>query len=117
MLLAYVDEQVEARYEEIINHLHKALSSTEEDEQDFKVTGANYVFILAMPLVMGGLKMTTSKECHVYDYCSFGLQNLVARRCSVVRWPSAKAYTLVGIARSCSTPAHSLLRNTNPNRG
>lgn len=28
---------MEARYEEIINHLHKALSSTEEDEQDFKV--------------------------------------------------------------------------------
>lgn len=34
---AYVDEHVEARYEEIINHLHKALSSTEQDEQDFKV--------------------------------------------------------------------------------
>lgn len=34
---AYVDEHVEARYEEIVNHLHKALSSTEEDEQDFKV--------------------------------------------------------------------------------
>lgn len=34
---AYVDEHVEARYEEIINHLHKALSSTEEDELDFKV--------------------------------------------------------------------------------
>ncbi|CAM9885072.1 unnamed protein product, partial [Discosporangium mesarthrocarpum] len=34
---AYVDEHVEARYEEIINHLHQALSSTEEDEQDFKV--------------------------------------------------------------------------------
>ncbi|CAM9588720.1 unnamed protein product, partial [Laminaria digitata] len=33
---SYVDEHVEARYEEIINHLHKALSSTEEDEQDFK---------------------------------------------------------------------------------
>lgn len=29
---------MEARYEEIINHLHKALSSTEEDEQDFKVS-------------------------------------------------------------------------------
>lgn len=28
---------METRYEEIINHLHKALSSTEEDEQDFKV--------------------------------------------------------------------------------
>ena len=37
MFAAYVDEHVEARYEEIINHLHKALSSTEEDEQDFKV--------------------------------------------------------------------------------
>lgn len=35
---AYVDEHVEARYEEIINHLHKALSSTEQDEQDFKVS-------------------------------------------------------------------------------
>ncbi|CAM9779867.1 unnamed protein product [Pylaiella littoralis] len=33
---SYVDEHVEARYEEIINHLHKALSSTEQDEQDFK---------------------------------------------------------------------------------
>lgn len=39
--LAYVDEHVEARYEEIINHLHKALSSTEEDEQDFKVMMVN----------------------------------------------------------------------------
>lgn len=37
---AYVDEHVEARYEEIIIHLHKALSSTEEDEQDFKVNEA-----------------------------------------------------------------------------
>lgn len=36
---AYVDEHVEARYEEIINHLHKALSSTEQDEQEFKVIG------------------------------------------------------------------------------
>ncbi|CAM9383902.1 unnamed protein product, partial [Scytosiphon promiscuus] len=33
---SYVDEHVEARYEEIINHLHKALSSTEQDEMDFK---------------------------------------------------------------------------------
>lgn len=39
--LAYVDEHVEARYEEIVNHLHKALSSTEEDEQDFKVMMVN----------------------------------------------------------------------------
>lgn len=31
-----MDEHVEARYEEIINHLHQALSSTEEDERDFK---------------------------------------------------------------------------------
>ncbi|CAM9155535.1 unnamed protein product [Sphacelaria rigidula] len=38
---SYVDEHVEARYEEIINHLHKALSSTEEDEQDFKKQAHN----------------------------------------------------------------------------
>lgn len=39
---AYVDEHVEARYEEIINHLHKALSSTEQDEQDFKVSNLSF---------------------------------------------------------------------------
>eukprot|EP00903_Cladosiphon_okamuranus_P007597 g7368.t1 len=38
---SYVDEHVEARYEEIINHLHKALSSTEQDEQDFKKRANN----------------------------------------------------------------------------
>lgn len=40
---AYVDEHVEARYEEIINHLHRALSSTEEDERDFKVKKHNKI--------------------------------------------------------------------------
>ena len=34
---AYVDEHVEGKYEEIVNHLHKALSSTEEDERDSRV--------------------------------------------------------------------------------
>ncbi|CAM9160054.1 unnamed protein product [Ectocarpus sp. 4 AP-2014] len=38
---SYVDEHVEARYEEIINHLHKALSSTEQDEQEFKKRANN----------------------------------------------------------------------------
>ena len=47
---AYVDEHVEARYEEIINHLHKALSSTEQDEQDFKVKGCvNRDFLCSNP--------------------------------------------------------------------
>lgn len=50
---AYVDEHVEARYEEIINHLHKALSSTEQDEQDFKVNGRT----LSSGFVVGSLNV------------------------------------------------------------
>ncbi|CAM9935547.1 unnamed protein product [Ascophyllum nodosum] len=43
---SYVDEHVEGKYEEIVNHLHKALSSTEEDERDSRRRASNLESII-----------------------------------------------------------------------